>query len=222
VDDEEDVLLTMRTLLKRAGYSVSVATNGLDALEAMRKTPYPLVITDLRMPQMGGEELLAKIVEEFPDSEVMVLTGYGTVESAVEAMKKGAADYLTKPCDPDEMLVRVERILKAKRMEQENQRLREQLAREAGRKKILGESPQIREVLTLIDKVAAVDSTVLIQGESGVGKELVAHPLQKCPPPWPVYQGELRGHPGKPVGGGAVRPRERGLHRRPRGAGRPL
>jgi len=177
VDDEEDVLLTMRTLLKRAGYSVSVATNGLDALEAMRKTPYPLVITDLRMPQMGGEELLAKIVEEFPDSEVMVLTGYGTVESAVEAMKKGAADYLTKPCDPDEMLVRVERILKAKRMEQENQRLREQLAREAGRKKILGESPQIREVLTLIDKVAAVDSTVLIQGESGVGKELVAHAI---------------------------------------------
>lgn len=177
VDDEEDILLTMRALLKRAGYSVSVATNGQEALELLQRQPYALVITDLRMPWMSGEQLLEQIKDRYPRTAVVVLTGHGTVESAVQAMKKGAEDYITKPCSPDDVLICIERILKSQQLEQENLRLREQLAREAGRKKILGESPQIKEVLSLIDKVAAADSTVLIQGESGVGKELVAHAI---------------------------------------------
>ena len=182
VDDEEDILLTMRTLLKRAGYSVSIAGSGAEALEMLQRQPYTLVLTDLRMPQMSGEELLEQIVEQYPRTAVVVLTGHGTVESAVEAMKKGAEDFLTKPCSPDDVLLRLGRILKAKQLEEENLRLREQLAREAGRKKILGQSSQIKDVLSLIDKVAAADSTVLIQGESGVGKELVAHAIHHKSP----------------------------------------
>lgn len=177
VDDEEDVLLTLKALLRQAGHRADTAPSAEEALRLLEKRNYTLVITDLRMPHMSGEELLERVRRRHPETAVIVLTGYGSIESAVEAIRKGAADYITKPYTPEDFLHRVHRILHTKELEEENKRLREELARAAGKRQILGESPQIREVLALIDKVAETDSTVLIQGESGVGKELVAHAI---------------------------------------------
>ncbi|HIE53288.1 MAG TPA: sigma-54-dependent Fis family transcriptional regulator [Armatimonadetes bacterium] len=182
VDDEEDILLTMQGVLRKKGYRVTTALNGREALDCLARESFPLVITDLRMPQMSGEELLQQVRSLWPRTAVMVLTGYGSVESAVEAMRQGAVDYLTKPFDPEEILLRIERVFREQEREEENRRLREQLAREAGKRVILGESPQIKQVLELIDKVASTDSTVLITGESGVGKELVASAIHRKSP----------------------------------------
>lgn len=177
VDDEVDILTTLRAYLGRAGYSVSVAATAEEALQALCRREFPLVIADLRMPGMGGERLLAEVVERYPRTSVIVLTGYGSIEGAVEAMKRGAKDYVTKPCIPEELLLRVRRVLEARALEQENITLRREIDRRWGQEAIIGESPQIKEVLRLINVVAPTDSRVLVQGESGTGKELVARAI---------------------------------------------
>lgn len=174
VDDDPDVLEMTADVLRRNGYAVVTAQNGTEALEWLRRDEIPVVVTDLRMPGMSGEQLLDAVLQRHPDTQVIILTGYGTIPSAVEAIKKGAADYLTKPLAPDQLLLALERLFERLRLEEENRHLREQLARQAGDAVILGESKAIRQVLALIDKVAPTDATVLLQGESGVGKELVA------------------------------------------------
>ncbi|MFA0760557.1 MAG: hypothetical protein HZLCBSQH_000656 [Candidatus Fervidibacterota bacterium] len=174
VDDDPDVLEMTADLLRRNGYAIVTAQNGAEALERLQRDEIPFVVTDLRMPGMSGEQLLDTILQRHPNVQVIILTGYGTIPSAVEAIKKGAADYLTKPLSPDQLLLSLERLFERLRLEEENRQLREMLARQAGDAVILGESKAIRQVLSLIDKVAPTDATVLLQGESGVGKELVA------------------------------------------------
>ncbi len=173
VDDEEDIRTTMRAVLRRAGYTVTAVSNGDAALQAVREHGYPAVICDLRMPGMSGDELIAKLRAEHPQVSVVVLTGHGTVDHAVGMMLQGVADYLTKPVKPEELLVRLDRVFQTQELLVENERLRAEL----GRRAILGESQQIRHLLELIAKVAPTDATVLITGESGVGKELVVHAI---------------------------------------------
>lgn len=178
VDDEADLRLTMRRLLEKEGYRVRTAANGPEALEALAQEAFVVMITDLRMPGMSGEELMDQALSRYgPELAVIVLTGYGTISSAVEALHRGAEDYWTKPVDPELVKRRLRQLVKARLLEKENQELRAELARRAAQKEILGESEEIKRVLSLIDRVAASDATVFIQGESGVGKELVAHAI---------------------------------------------
>jgi len=177
VDDEEDIRITMRAVLKRAGYQVTAVSNGEAALQAEREHGFPVLITDLRMPGMSGDELIARFREEFPAVAIMVMTGYGSVDHAVEMLKNGIDDYLTKPVNHDELAFRLDRIFDQRQLVDENSALREQVKVAGGKREILGESKPIRDVMALVDKVANTDATVLITGESGVGKELVAQAI---------------------------------------------
>ncbi|MBI5831931.1 MAG: sigma-54-dependent Fis family transcriptional regulator [Armatimonadetes bacterium] len=179
VDDDEDIRITMRAVLKRAGYNVTAVSNGEAALEAEREHRVPVVITDLKMPGMSGDELIGRMREEFPETSIVVMTGYGNVGHAVDMMHNGVADYLTKPVNPDELVFRLERIFSARHLATENEALREQVQTTGKGREILGQSPEIKRVMDLIDKVADTDATVLITGESGVGKELVAQAIHE-------------------------------------------
>ena len=179
VDDDEDIRITMRAVLKRAGYNVTAVSNGEAALEAEREHRFPVVITDLRMPGMSGDELIARMRAEFTEASLVVMTGYGNVSHAVEMLHNGVADYLTKPVNPDELVFRLDRLFKTRHLADENQALREQVRSNGRGREILGESPEIQRVMDLIDKVADTDATVLITGESGVGKELVAQAIHE-------------------------------------------
>ncbi|MCX7765351.1 MAG: sigma-54 dependent transcriptional regulator [Candidatus Sumerlaeia bacterium] len=176
VDDERNIRDGMKWALegKDKEYEVFTAGNVDDALELARKNNVELIITDLKMPGASGMDLLRKIKSEMPDVEVVVLTGYGTIESAVEAMKLGAADYLLKPINIDELNLIVERALQHKTLRQENLALRQALDEKFGFEKIIGQSPAMERIFRQIRMVAPTKSTVLIQGESGTGKELIA------------------------------------------------
>ncbi|MCZ7597153.1 MAG: sigma 54-interacting transcriptional regulator [Gammaproteobacteria bacterium] len=137
----------------------------------------PGLITDLRMPGMSGDELIARFRDEFPQVAIVILTGYGSVDHAVEMLKNGVDDYLTKPVNHDELAFRLDRIFDQRQLVDENSALREQVRVAGSKREILGESKPIRDVMTLVDKVANTDATVLITGESGVGKELVAQAI---------------------------------------------
>lgn len=176
VDDERNIRDGMKWALegKDKEYEVYTAGNVDDALELARKNSVELIITDLKMPGASGMDLLRKIKSEMPEVEVVVLTGYGTIESAVEAMKLGAADYLLKPINIDELNLVVERALQHKTLRQENITLRQALDEKFGFEKIIGQSPAMERMFRQIQMVAPTKSTVLIQGESGTGKELIA------------------------------------------------
>ncbi len=176
VDDERNIRDGMKWALegKDKEYEVYTAGNVDDALELVRKNNVELIITDLKMPGASGMDLLRKIKSETPEVEVVVLTGYGTIESAVEAMKLGAADYLLKPINIDELNLVVARALQHKTLRQENITLRQALDEKFGFEKIIGQSPAMERVFRQIQMVAPTKSTVLIQGESGTGKELIA------------------------------------------------
>jgi DNA-binding NtrC family response regulator len=147
-------------------------------MEMLKHDTYDLLLTDLMMPEMDGLQLLAGAKEEDPDLPVVMITGYSTVETAVEAMKKGAIDYLAKPFKIDEIKIVVEKALQHKTLLAENRRLRQELKNaKGGLPLIIGSSPAMQKIYQIIDKVAKTDSTVLIRGENGTGKELVAKTL---------------------------------------------
>ncbi len=179
IDDEEDIRTTMRAVLKRAGYNVTAVSNGEAALQAEKEHGFPVVITDLRMPGMSGDELIARMRADYPDASIVVMTGHGSVDHAVEMLRNGVADYITKPVNADELGFRLNRLFENRHLAQENSALREQVRSVGGKRDILGESPQIADVMGLVDKVADTDATVLITGESGVGKELVAQAIHE-------------------------------------------
>ena len=177
VDDEEIVLKSCRKILEGGGHEVFTALSGQEALDLLKKEPIDIVITDIKMPVMDGMEVLERVKKEYPDVLVIIITGYSTVQSAVQAMKLGAFDYIPKPFTPDEVLVVVEKALEKKSLIYENIYLRKELEAKYGFDNIIGSSPKMQEVYKLIRKVAPTESTVLIRGESGTGKELIARAI---------------------------------------------
>ncbi|MBU1702339.1 MAG: sigma-54 dependent transcriptional regulator [Candidatus Eisenbacteria bacterium] len=177
VDDETAQRQILGEILQDEGYTVSSAGSGGDALKIMQdRKPIDLLITDLRMPGMDGVELLRQALILKPDLIVILMTAFGTVSSAVEAMKSGAFDYLQKPFNKDELVQRVRRVAERVGLLRENKRLREKLGAQAA-PKIYGRSPSIQECLRRLEKLTKLQGDVLITGESGTGKELVARAL---------------------------------------------
>ncbi len=177
VDDERDALDACFQALAKENYLVDTAASPREALEKVRARSYDAAVVDLKMPQMSGIELLQAIRKIDPDVAVIVVTGYATIETAVEAMKQGASDYLSKPFGPDELRLGVRKALERQELLRENQALRERMGTRGDPPTFIGESDKSREVRRLIERVAASDSTVLISGETGTGKELVARDI---------------------------------------------
>jgi len=182
VDDEPNQLVTIGRILRREGYEVSIAQNGEEALAQLRAAPADVVITDLNMPVLDGMSLLRGL-EGLPSRPAtVVLTGYGTIQSAVEAMKLGAADYLIKPCNPDELKLVIQRQLEVHALRREVETLRREVQRHQRFGALIGQSNAMQEVYRLIETVSRNKSTVLLSGESGTGKELVARTLHQRSP----------------------------------------
>ncbi len=177
VDDEVNIRSAMLTILEKRGHHVKAVGNGEEAWAFLSQTPVELIITDLKMPGLSGMELLKKVKADHADTEVIVMTAYGSVESAVEAMRCGAYDYLTKPLEKERLPVVVEKALERRRLALENKRLREDLQTKARYECMIGASEPMHHVYELVEQVAGSDVTVLIVGESGTGKELVARAL---------------------------------------------
>ncbi|RLD94675.1 MAG: sigma-54-dependent Fis family transcriptional regulator, partial [Aquificota bacterium] len=173
VDDDKAFLLLMTSILKDAGYRVDRASSGEEALKKLRRFSPHLIIADLKMPGISGLELTEKVKEEHPEMEVVMITAYGTVDTAVRAMKLGAFDYITKPLkDPEELRQLVARVFEKQQLKLENQLLREQLSQDLPPMDLifLGMEDLRQEV----EEVAPTDATVMLYGESGTGKSLIA------------------------------------------------
>ncbi len=179
VDDEASVRTSLEKVLSRAGYVTRSAESGSDALRQLARRPADLVLSDLKMPDVDGLELLRKVRKKYPKMEVVLLTGYGTVEKAVEAMKDGAYDFITKPFKRAVLLKIVERALERRNLTQENEYLRAQLGKGKPYDTIIGKSQALQDVLAMVERVAPLVSTVLITGGSGTGKELIARALHR-------------------------------------------
>lgn len=174
VEDDASLRLTQSLYLEQEGFAVVPASSRAEARRALRDEPFDAVVTDLRLGEGSGLEVLADVRELRPEAETVVITGYGSVESAVEAMKRGAYDYLTKPVDP-ELLARILRkALERQQLRRQVEHLTRRFAEHAGLNRIVAESPAMKAVLARLDDVAASDAPVLIEGESGTGKELMA------------------------------------------------
>jgi DNA-binding NtrC family response regulator len=177
VDDEDIVRNSCVRILSPEGYVLDTAKNGREAINALTKRSYDLVLTDLLMPEMTGIELLKRIKEDWPETEAIIITGYGTVQTAVEALKYGAYDYIEKPFTPDSLLNAVGRCLEKRKLLAENIRLKQEINALYSLDNIIGASKEMQKVFKLIGIVAPTGSTVLITGESGTGKELVARAI---------------------------------------------
>jgi DNA-binding NtrC family response regulator len=179
VEDELNMARTLAKNLERAGYQVEHAPHGEAALARMGSVNFDVVLTDLKMPVMDGMDLLRAMHERNIGAAAVVLTGYGTIESAVEAMKLGAADYLIKDARPQEILLTLDRVLRLSSLKNENARLRREIRRLHGFGELIGNSESMEAVYRLIDAVSQNKSTVLLSGESGTGKELVARTVHQ-------------------------------------------
>ncbi|MBD3381277.1 MAG: response regulator [candidate division Zixibacteria bacterium] len=179
IDDKDSIRKMLLQTLSAEGHEVNAAANGLEGIELSKKQRYDVVLTDLKMPDMDGISVLSAVKEENPDASVIVMTAYGTIETAVEAMKRGAFDFLTKPFDTDHLNVMINRAVENQELRNENLLLKEALKMNLGEGKIIGTSPKIKDVLKLIQKVAGSDTSVLLIGESGTGKELFARAIHQ-------------------------------------------
>ncbi|MBX2800488.1 MAG: sigma-54 dependent transcriptional regulator [Myxococcales bacterium] len=182
VDDENVLRDNLVRFLSRSGHDAVGVATAEDAAAALSDERFALVITDLRMPGMGGDALLRQISLEHPDVLVVVMTAFGSLESAVEALRHGAQDYLVKPLSLQEVQSKVDRLLKTRRLEHDRQRRRRDLRGVTQHSGIVAESDAMRRTMTWVRKAAASRSTVLVEGESGVGKELVARALHELSP----------------------------------------
>jgi DNA-binding NtrC family response regulator len=177
VEDDDDVRDVVKDTLSFAGFAVDTARDGVEASEKIQDTEFDLVLTDLMMPRMDGMELLKHVKQTQPETNVIIMTGFGSIENAVDAMKQGAADFLTKPANSGELLVRVSRALKVKALMAENVFLRQEVKKRYDFCNIIGKSQKMQEIFSLIEKVSRSKSTVTIYGSSGTGKELVARAI---------------------------------------------
>ena len=206
VDDNETMRSGVALVIERMGHQCLAAGSGREALEQLQEQSADLVITDYRMDEMDGMQVLEAVKAKYADTDVMLITAYGTIEIAVEAMQEGAVDFITKPFPPEALRLKVEKVLEHRatrqereRLDEENRYLREEIGGRYNFGEIIGESAQIKEILAAVEKVAPTDSSVLIYGESGTGKELVARAVH--------YQSRRHSGPFVKVNCGAL-PRE--------------
>ncbi|HEX2973173.1 MAG TPA: sigma-54 dependent transcriptional regulator [Tepidisphaeraceae bacterium] len=181
VEDDASVREAVAGVLRDEGYAVQTAVDGQEAISTLQPGT-DLVVADLAMPRMDGRQLLRWVMQNHPGTAVILMTGYGTIPQAVDAIKAGATAYLTKPLDPEELLLQVKKALEDKRLRQELSHLRGQLREGWHYRNIIGKSPAMQQVFALIDRAAGVKTTVLIIGESGTGKEMVARALHESGP----------------------------------------
>ncbi|MDY0040892.1 MAG: sigma-54 dependent transcriptional regulator [Desulforhabdus sp.] len=182
VDDEIIVCRRLSQALGKDGYEVEAFTAGRSFLERMQQQPFDIVFSDLRMPDVSGMEILAKIKAARNETEVIIITGFGSIESAIEAIKEGAYHYVTKPLKLNEIRLLIKGALEKMEMRRENLRLRQALKGRDGLNAIVGVSPVIQELFTLVQKIAPVDCNILLQGASGTGKALVARAIHQLSP----------------------------------------
>ncbi len=196
VDDEKNTREGLKWALEREGLEIHTAADGEEALAFVRERHTDLVITDLKMPRMDGMELFHHLREEHPEVDVIILTGHGAVESAVEAMKGGALNYLIKPVNIEELRLQVERSLEQRRLREENERLRAEVDSRYGFEQIIGRSAAMMDIFQKVRQVAPTRASVLIEGETGSGKELIARAIH--------YQSPRRRKPFVAVNCGAL------------------
>jgi DNA-binding NtrC family response regulator len=208
VDDEPSILSVLCTVLRSEDYEVTAAADGQQAIELIKSNDFDLVISDIRMAPINGMDILKVVHQERPDVSVIMLTAYGSVETAIEALKLGAFDYVTKPFKVDELLITVQRALSYRNALNENATLKEQLQTRYQFDNIIAESPAMKNVCDMIRRVAPTDTTVLIYGQSGTGKELIAKaihaysmrskknflPVNCAALPEPLLESEMFGH----------------------------
>jgi DNA-binding NtrC family response regulator len=178
VDDEEIMCESLAAWLREDGYRVDTAHNGREAVSLARQTDYAIYFVDLKMPGgMDGIETMMEIRRVHPDASVIIITAYATVDTAIAAMKEGAQEYIVKPCNPQEISLLVSRIIKVKNLQRENAILRKKLNRQYHYRDIITKNPRMQEILKLAREVSSLRSTVLIRGDSGTGKELIARAI---------------------------------------------
>jgi len=191
VEDDRKMRLALREIMTKEGYSVDTVETGEAALGRVEETSYDLVITDLKLPGIDGMSLLKAIRKSRPDTSVVIITAYATVDTAVEAMREGAEDYISKPFNLDEIRIIVKKVLEKKALLDDNRLLRNQLKKKYSYDNVVGNSEAMIEVYKTIDKVKDAKATVLILGETGTGKELVARAIH--------YNSTRSGEPFLPV-----------------------
>ncbi len=196
VDDEAHQRNILRDILADAGFEVITAADGASAIEILEEQHIPLILTDLKMPDVDGFELLQKVLKNWPESVVIIMTAFGTIPSAVNAIKNGAYDYLTKPFNKGDLLRVITRAAEKVALLEENRRLREQVQSRHHFHELIGKSAAMQTVYRLIDRIKDVDATVLIHGESGTGKELAARAIH--------FRGKRREGPFVAVNCGAI------------------
>lgn len=182
IDDKDSMRKMLALTLTEEGYEVETAADGNAGVKLARERSFDLVLTDLKMPEMTGLEVLKNVKELDVDTAVIVMTAFGTIEDAVEAMRKGAYDFISKPFQTEHLSVLIQKALENRRLQAENSLLREELLQNVAFSDIIGSNPKMKEVSRLIHKVANSDTTALITGESGVGKELFARAVHSLSP----------------------------------------
>ena len=196
VDDEESIREFLDIMLRKEGYEVTCVEDGQKAIDILKKKSFDLLISDLQMPNVTGIELLKHCRETYPDLLFMMITAFGTAESAVEAMKMGAYDYITKPFKIDEVRINIANALRSRNLEVENRVLRKELQKEYSFQNLVGNSEAMHKIFELIRKVSDSPTNVLVTGESGTGKEMVAKAIH--------YNSPLKDRPFVSVNCGAI------------------
>jgi DNA-binding NtrC family response regulator len=208
VDDEEGLRRVFSIMLSKEGYDVTAVASGTEAVRALEKDVYDVVISDIKMPGLSGIELLGAIHETDPSIPVIIMTAYASLDTAIEAVNKGAFHYFVKQARNEEIKLVIRRALEMRRLKSENKYLKQEIKKTLKPRSIIGDSPRIHEVFETVRKVAKSDSTVLLCGESGTGKELFAREIHGASPraggpfvsincgalPEPLLESELFGH----------------------------
>ena len=208
IDDEPNTLKVLSAFLTKEGYAVGTAVDGQSGLEELQDGSWDMLITDLKLPDMSGLEILERVKATWPNLPVVMITAYGSISNAVQAMKLGAFNYLTKPVDPDELLLLVQKVFERSQLLEENQTMRRQLRDRFSLGNMVGKSKPMQELFNLIEKVAQYEANVLVGGETGTGKELVARgihyagqnpqlpfvPIDCAAVPETLLESELFGH----------------------------